>query len=131
MKLVAQLLGRQEPLIEFPDRLREMQQAVGRKDFAAARRPAERMVELLPESPDAHLALANIRFYLRDTPGSVAEFQEAIRLRPGFVAAYVNLGHVQQFANNKEEAIASFQQALKLDPSNQEAKTALNQLLSH
>jgi serine/threonine-protein kinase len=86
-------------------------------------------VALRPQSPGARFNLA-LCLDDRDDQGrddkgaAIAEYQEAIRLKPGWVAPYVNLGIVLMGAGKLDEALACCEEAIRLQPN--EALAHLN-----
>lgn len=129
LALAAQALGeKKDPILQVPDIIRQMEGHLSRRDYAAALPSAQRAVEILPESADAHLSLANILFYLNQLDRSENEFKRAIELRPGFVIAHTNLGRLYQSKEQIDLARKKFQDALAVDPNDKEAQSALNSL---
>ncbi len=50
---------------------------------------------------------------VRDHPGSIAAFREAIRLKPDFHIAYINLGRVLEESGQREEAVEQWLKLVK------------------
>jgi tetratricopeptide (TPR) repeat protein len=127
--VAAQTLGRRDdPILQVPGLIHQIETNVAQKNFRAALPSAERAVQILPENADAHLSLANILFYLQQFERSEAEFKKAIELRPSFVIAHVNLGRLYQVTGRTDQARQKFQDALAINPNDQEAKQALQSL---
>ena len=59
---------------------------------------------------------------------AIAEFREAVRLRPNFVDAHLNLGRALRRQRMSTEAIAEFLEATRLDPANVSARDDLKAL---
>jgi tetratricopeptide (TPR) repeat protein len=64
-------------------------------------------------------------FYMGDRRGAMEQFQEAVRLSPGFAQSHYALGVIYEDAGEHRQAIESFSTALKLDPAYAEARTGL------
>jgi tetratricopeptide (TPR) repeat protein len=84
-----------------------------------------------PKRADAHnmLGLVFGRKGVRSDE-VVAEFREAVRLRPDFAQAYNNLGLVLAQSDNDEAATAAFREAVRLRPDYAEAHANLGATLS-
>ena len=77
---------------------------------------AQRLVELLPESPRALLALAGVQSGMNDAEASRATNMQAIEMAPDFAAAHMQLGNNFLFLEPKDFAQAEehFQHAIDL-----------------
>jgi tetratricopeptide (TPR) repeat protein len=64
-------------------------------------------------------------FYMGDRRGAIEQFQEAVRLSPGYAQAHYALGVIYEDAGEHHQAIESFSAALKLDPAYAEARLGL------
>ena len=60
---------------------------------------------------------------------AIANYQQALRLKPDYAEAYNNLGNALKDQGKLEEAIASYQQALRLKPDYAEAYNNLGNAL--
>jgi len=125
---VTQKLKRNEPILEVPGLIKQMEENLSNKNYPGAKGVAEKIIRVMPESADAHLSLANILFYLKDLDGSLAEFDKAIAIKPDFSVAYVNKGRVLQFRNDFAGARQLYNKALVYDGANADAKSALASL---
>jgi tetratricopeptide (TPR) repeat protein len=90
--------------------------------------------ELLAKDPkraDAHNVLG-LLLGRKGSPSSevVAEFREAVRLRPDFAEAYDNLGLVLTQSGNDPEAIAAFREAVRIRPDYADAHANLGAVLT-
>jgi tetratricopeptide (TPR) repeat protein len=70
-----------------------------------------------------------------DVPGrstdAIRHFEEAIRLRPGYVEAHNNLALVlMDLPGRRDEAVTHLETALRLDPTLGPARELLNRLRS-
>jgi len=52
-----------------------------------------------------------------DLPAAIELLEQAVELRPDFIAAWFDLGDAREIAGQRDGAIAAFQEALKSDPS--------------
>lgn len=70
-------------------------------------------------SPEAqvHFAAAQQAQASKDYPSAEKEYQEALRLSPGFAEVHMNLGLVYQLEGRDSEAMNEFHRALKLKPT--------------
>ena len=60
---------------------------------------------------------------------AIADYDEAIRIKPDYVTAYHNRGLVRQMQNNFEKAFNDYQEALELKPNDGVARMSLFGLL--
>ncbi len=81
-----------------------------------ARTIFEGLVELDPESADAHSALGAVLTISQDDQRAIGHLEKAIELNPTQIAPYVNLGEVFIRQQKLEEAIANLKMAIELDP---------------
>ena len=51
-----------------------------------------------------------------DRPGAVAEYREAIRLKPDLPKAHANLGFALEASGDRPGAIAEYREAIRLKP---------------
>jgi len=94
-----------------------------------AERMLSRAMDLSPNWPDVHLALAELRLSdgaLRDPAIAVARAKEAVTLTKSKSAvAFATLAAAHAASGNPTNAVQSIKEALKLDPGNQEYRDAL------
>ncbi|UCC83110.1 MAG: tetratricopeptide repeat protein [Gemmatimonadota bacterium] len=80
-------------------------------------RSARRALELDPDLPEAHAALAGARYWgAWDTETGERELLRALELNPNLAQAHNWLGDVTNSRGNAEEALPSFRRARDLDP---------------
>ncbi|ANM29719.1 hypothetical protein ABI59_09225 [Acidobacteria bacterium Mor1] len=85
--------------------------------FPAARRAAERALELDPSSPEAHAALGFVRLYGDfDATGADREFRRAVELAPNYAMAYHWWAGALAALERHDEAIGAVRRAAELDP---------------
>lgn len=91
---------------------------------------AERALALVPDLPDAHLALAMYHYYgHRDYLRALAEIARAERGMPGSARVFVVKGWILLRAGRTEDALASMRRAVDLDPRNLVAHLHLARVL--
>jgi len=87
-------------------------------------------VTKLPENERAHY---NLGCVLEKIPGrtddAIAQFAEAVRLRPGYFKAQDNLGDALLSAGRAPEAVPHFEEALRVKPDLAEAQNSLGNAL--
>ena len=79
-------------------------------------------VQLVPESLNARLDLANAYLLAEDNQKVIEQCQQALKLDHDSAAAYYLLGLAYLHTNQPEQAVEAFQESQKIDP----AVTALN-----
>jgi len=83
----------------------------------------DRVIAIAPQPvADAHYHRALVLAALGREPDAIADYQTALRLKPGFAAAHNNLGVLQRRAGEFEAADASFAAALQIDPAHVDAR---------
>jgi tetratricopeptide (TPR) repeat protein len=87
-------------------------------------------VTKLPENERAHY---NLGCVLERLPGrtdeAIAQYAEAVRLRPGYFKAQDNLGDALLSEGRAPEAVPHFEKALRLNPDSAEAHNSLGNAL--
>jgi DNA-binding winged helix-turn-helix (wHTH) protein/TolB-like protein/Tfp pilus assembly protein PilF len=85
--------------------------------YPAAQHAAQRALSLDPALAEAHASLAFVSFWWgRDASRSLAEFEEALRLNPGYATAHHWYGNVLLSLDRVDEAVAHLEEAHKADP---------------
>jgi len=95
--------------------LAQAQDALDRKDYAAAVPLLERVVAAKPNDVVPHFDLGVAYSQLERNPEAVAEFRQATALDPNFPPAHLNLG-LLLLDSDPAAAAASFQRAAELMP---------------
>jgi tetratricopeptide (TPR) repeat protein len=90
-------------------------------NFDKARTIFEGLVELDPESANAHSALGGLLTLQQDDDKAVAHLSRAIELNPSQIAPYVNLGEIYIRRQKIEDAVANLKKAIELDPDERDA----------
>lgn len=81
-----------------------------------ARTIFEGLVELDPDSADAHSALGALLTLKQEDEQAVGHLEQAVALNPQQIAPYVNLGEIFIRQQRLEEAVANLKKAIELDP---------------
>lgn len=105
-------------------------------DFAAgfeiARASALRALEIDPELPEAHVALADVRTSFDwDWAAAEASLQRALSLRPGDANIRLRLAELKWTLGQIDDAIVDIRQVVEQDPLNWLAQQRLAQGLIH
>ena len=66
------------------------------------------------ETANFYIYLGNEKFVLGDYQGAIADYNQAIRLKPDLAEAYHNRGLIRQARGEKQEALADFHKAAEL-----------------
>ena len=90
-------------------------------NFEKARTIFEGLVELDPESAEAHSALGGLLTLQQDDAKAVEHLQRAIEINPSQIAPYVNLGEIYIRQQKIEDAVANLKKAIELDPNERDA----------
>ena len=94
--------------------------------LSKAKAAAERALALDPRSPQAHAALAMIRFNFDwDLAGAEQEIREALRLNPSFAQGHQYYSGILTTQGRQDEAIDAARRAVELDPLAPTATTSL------
>jgi len=88
-----------------------------------------RAVAVTENNYDAHNRLGRAWFSQGRVDEAIREFQEVIRLNPGFAEAYYSLGHSFDTKGRVDEAMACFKKALEIRPDYIVAHDSLDSLL--
>jgi tetratricopeptide (TPR) repeat protein len=85
-------------------------------NFDKARTIFEGLVELDPESANAHSALGGLLTLQQEDEDAIRHLSRAIELNPSQIAPYVNLGEIYIRQQKIEDAVANLKKAIELDP---------------
>ncbi len=66
------------------------------------------------ETASFYIYLGNEKFALGDYQGAIADYTQAISLKPDYASAYINRGVVKSALGDKQGAIADLQEAARL-----------------
>ena len=90
-------------------------------NFDKARTIFEGLVELDPESANAHSALGGLLTLQQEDEKAVEHLTKAVQLNPSQIAPYVNLGEIYIRQQKIEDAVANLKKAIELDPDEKDA----------
>jgi tetratricopeptide (TPR) repeat protein len=77
----------------------------------------------------AHNNLGNVLLQTGKTGEAIAQYQEALRIKPDIPDAHWNLGNALLQAGNLNEAIGQYEQALRIRPDNPDAQNHFGSVL--
>lgn len=86
-----------------------------------ARTIFEGLVELDPDSADAHSALGALLTLKQEDEEAIGHLEAAVALNPRQIAPYVNLGEIFIRQQRLEEAVANLRKAIELDPNERDS----------
>lgn len=89
-------------------------------NFEKARTIFEGLVELDPQSADAHSALGALLTLQQQDEAAIGHLEKAVELNREQIAPYVNLGEIFIRRQKLEEAVANLKKAIELDPDEQD-----------
>ena len=90
--------------------------AMDAKDYAAAFVVFEKVLELLPDSPEANLNIGIAHQHLGNTDQAVTYFRKAIELQSETVDAYLALANIYSAKQQWPEALEMLQKTVELQP---------------
>ena len=128
LKISLERTGKVDPALEEGETLmRRLEDNILAKNWAAAIKNSNRLVELQPNSFKTRLYRANILFTTGRLNDAIAEYKAALKLSPSNPSAVTNLGLA--YFENKEYAPAKemLEAAVRSDPNNQILKQKLEQ----
>jgi TolB-like protein/DNA-binding winged helix-turn-helix (wHTH) protein/Tfp pilus assembly protein PilF len=103
-----------------------------RDSFARAQADARKALELAPDLPDGHLALAlSFEWGSLDFVGALKEYDRALMLAPGNVMALSMYGRFMAVMGRTDPGIAAARRAVRLDPLNPAAHGLLGVTFLH
>lgn len=90
-------------------------------NFEKARTIFEGLVELDPDSANAHSALGGLLTLQQEDEPAIEHLTRAIEIDPSQIAPYVNLGEIYIRREKIEDAVANLKKAIELDPDERDA----------
>jgi tetratricopeptide (TPR) repeat protein len=132
-QLTAQIIAKnQEILVRGPkDARARASLAWGlkeQKQYPAAIREYETLVQQNPQDAKAHNTLGMLYDQNHQQTQAVAEFREAVRLDPHLVQAHYELGYALKRQGQLDEAEKELQAALRIDPRYENARYGLGEI---
>lgn len=86
-----------------------------------ARTIFEGLVELDPDSAEAHSALGALLTLKQEDEKAIEHLKAAVALNPRQIAPYVNLGEIFIRQQRLEEAVENLKKAIELDPNERDS----------
>jgi TolB-like protein/Flp pilus assembly protein TadD len=96
----------------------------------AARRGAERAMQLAPGSPEAWIARGDFLYRTLDFDGARTALTEALKRQPNNAEALSALAYVERRAGHYEQAVERLQQVVRIDPGNLRDLSSLGETLN-
>ena len=90
-------------------------------NYEKARAIFEGLVELDPQSAEAHSALGALLTLQQEDEPALEHLHKAIEINPFQIAPFVNLGEIYIRQQKIEEAVANLKKAIHLDPNEKDA----------
>lgn len=98
-------------------------------NYPKALEAGRKAIELNPQSPTAHIAVALSMAKTGDLAEAATMARKALELAPDSAVAHSTLGEASMAEGNMEEAESSFRKALELDPNTAESHAGLAEIL--
>jgi len=117
------ILAQAQALIELGNRY------AARGDHARALAEYQRVLEIMPDSADAHNSAGNALLELDRGQEAVAAFENARRIQPRSAIIEYNLANAYRRLEQAQQAEAHFRRAIELDPRLAQAHNNLGTLL--
>ncbi|MCZ8133137.1 MAG: PEP-CTERM system TPR-repeat protein PrsT [Steroidobacteraceae bacterium] len=101
---------------------------VSQRQFDAAQKVADELVQLTAQRPEARILSAGIALERKDAERALADVNEAVRLAPDSAPAWLAKGEVHERSQQLEDARAAYRRALTLAPRSPLPPAALARL---
>ncbi len=120
-------------VLESEEAFRRGEQALKRDQISTALRELERAIELNPDEPDYHAALAWARFCsatdkLQAAPAARQALDRAVRSSPKAVMPKFYLARVERIVGRDQDALRLFREVLEQNPRHAEATSEIRVL---
>jgi tetratricopeptide (TPR) repeat protein len=99
--------------------------AFARKDYPAARKAYQRVIDLVPDNLLGIVNLGVVEFSAGDNAKAEELLKKAVRIRMETAAAWLTLGIIYMDQDRFDEALAALSQAVLHDPRNPRARNYL------
>jgi tetratricopeptide (TPR) repeat protein len=103
-------------LSEVDESLMQAAAALSAGDAASAVAHYQAALDLEPERPEIHTALALALMETSDAEGALAAAHQAVALAPDDAQAHYSLGRILRLTGDKESALDSLDKAVAIDP---------------
>jgi tetratricopeptide (TPR) repeat protein len=90
-----------------------------------------KLPDVAPSRSELNLICADDLYYSGNAIEAIAEYKEAIRLKPNFPEAHINLGYAFEYEGQYDAAIAEYRVAIRLKPNFVLAHYNLGNTLDH
>jgi len=102
----------------------------GLGDFEAAIAAFQGILEIDPQSADAHHGLARVCVKQGDLDGAIVKYKDALKIDPELFLVHWNLGRALQEQGKTEEALAAYRKSFGIRPKFSDAGVSLGNLLA-
>lgn len=100
-----------------------------RGDWAGADRAYRRVLERVPDEPDARQLLGALQLQRNDHQGAARQLRAVLQIDPAFPQAFTNLARATDLAGDEIAAMRLYRRAIRLDANLPEANLNLGALL--
>src|ERR1700732_4088944 len=98
--------------------------ALQRGDLAGARAAFEKVLRLVPSSPEGHNSLGWVLLAQGQTEEAIVHFRAALRAKPAFAQAHINLSNALVQKGDREGAVLQARDAVQETPRDSESHHA-------
>ena len=130
------LFAAQQPGTKEADRIAQANSIYGRGmlalqqgDLKAARAAFEKVIRIVPNSPEGHNSLGWVLLAEEQIEPAIRQFHTAIQLKPDFPQAHINLANAFASKSDAPSAIREAREAVRLAPQDSEAHRTLARAL--
>jgi tetratricopeptide (TPR) repeat protein len=95
--------------------------ALQQGDLVAARAAFERVLRLMPQSPEGHNSLGWVLFAQNEVDAAIAHYRTALKWRPEFVQAHINLANALVQKGDLAAALREAREGARVGPGDSEA----------
>jgi Tfp pilus assembly protein PilF len=103
-------------------------QALGRRDFEAAKHDFTAAIEADPSFAEAYNQRAIVEYLTEGYAQSIADCQKAVEYMPCHFGAWAGMGHCQAQLGQMREALESYRRALEINPHLEGIAEAVRQI---
>ena len=104
--------------------------ALQRGDLPGARAAFEKVLRLVPSSPEGHNSLGWVLLAQGQTDDAIVHFRAALRAKPAFAQAHINLSNALVQKGDHEGAVRQARDAVQEAPRDSESHHALGRALA-
>ena len=103
--------------------------ALQQGDLASARAAFEKVLRLVPQSPEGHNSLGWVLLAQNEVDSAIAHFRAALQWKPEFVQAHVNLANALVRKGDLPAALREAREATRVAPDDSEAHRTVGRVL--